>query len=88
MRCRVSCSRSQEELAVFVGAPGERQSPAPDLDRQGLIVLGPSRIRLVDTIGLTTGTGEIGRMIPIPSRTKGDGDPVRYLPLATRTTEP
>jgi hypothetical protein len=50
--------------------------------------LGHSRIRLVDTIGLAAGTGEIGHMICIPSRTEGDGDLVQYPPLATRATEP
>jgi hypothetical protein len=89
MTCGVSCSGSQEELAVFVGAP--RESVNRQLQtwkRRGLIELGHSRIRLVDTIGLAAGTGDIGRMISIPSRTKGDGDLVRYPPLATRATEP
>jgi hypothetical protein len=89
MTCGVSCSGSQEELAVFVGAP--RESVNRQLQtrkRQGLIEWGHSRIRLVDTIGLAAGRGEIGRMICIPSRTEGDGDLVRYPPLATRATEP
>jgi hypothetical protein len=73
----------------FVGAP--RESVNRQLQtwkRQGLVELGHSRIRLVDTIGLAAGRSEIGHMISIPSRTKGDGDLVRCPPLATRATEP
>ena len=63
-----SALKDGTKACVIVGfcrlAPGERQSPAPDLEAPSLIELGHSRIRLVDTIGLASGTGEMAASSP------------------------